>query len=61
MPNRYGNLMKLDDAAFRHIIETKRFVFGKMLVIVLFLFSASSKGSKPYRTPAVSSFLRCLR
>ncbi|MDR3234333.1 MAG: hypothetical protein LBT46_11845 [Planctomycetaceae bacterium] len=42
MSNRYENLKRLDDAAFRRITGTKRCVFDKMLIIVhFFSFSAT--------------------
>ncbi|MDR3233118.1 MAG: hypothetical protein LBT46_05570 [Planctomycetaceae bacterium] len=45
MPNRYENLKKLDDVAFRRIIGTERCVFDKMLVIVhLFHFPQHKQG-----------------
>ncbi|MDR3234792.1 MAG: hypothetical protein LBT46_14215, partial [Planctomycetaceae bacterium] len=48
MSNRYENLKKLDDAAFRRVTGTKRCVFDKMLIIVHFFhFLQHQHGGAP--------------
>ncbi|MDR3234285.1 MAG: hypothetical protein LBT46_11595 [Planctomycetaceae bacterium] len=54
MSNRYENLKKLDDAAFRRITGTKRCVFDKMLIIVhfFFIFSNTNTAAHPIKSPS---------
>ncbi|MDR3232737.1 MAG: transposase family protein [Planctomycetaceae bacterium] len=62
MSNRYANLMKLDDAAFRRVTGTKRCVFDKMLIIVhLFHFPQHKQGGAPNKIPLADKLLIALQ